>query len=60
MRRFVREARALVLMTFGSMILAASEPVPHPVLQALGMGLHMHALLEAERPQQGSEPLRRA
>ena len=41
-------------------MLLPRELVPHPVLQALGMGLRARALLEAERPQQGSEPLERA
>ena len=51
MHSFDLEARAILLMTFGSTTLSPCELVPHPALKA------PERLLKAEGPQQEREPL---
>ena len=53
MHSFGLEARALVLITFGSTTLSPRELVPHPALKA------PEWLLKAKGPQQEREPLER-
>ena len=59
MRGFVREARAVVLITVNLIVLAAVELTPPVVLQARPSGRQTRMLLEAERPQPGSDPVQR-
>ena len=59
MRGFVREARAVVLMAFSSIVVLATQPTPPVGLQARPSGRQPRASLETEQPQSGSDPVQR-